>query len=280
MNLTIDQLINDVGELPPFPQAAQKALRLIRNPDTSVKELSRVISVDQSLSGLLLRWANSAWYSLQSRITSVNRAVSIVGMKSVRELILSSATASYLNRPLPGYELRRGDLWRRSLGVAIGAQFIANDHGEDVQEEAYFSGLLCDIGKLAFEKLIRNVDTMSPEWMCSPFLDMERSTFGFDHAQLGAEMARRWNLPDMMVSVIANHHTPSLAGDHSYLASVVHVSDAAMTMLGIGVGKDGLRYDLDSEAVKTVGLKDDDLFLVCERIMEQIRFAEFFIGAS
>ncbi|MBE0695616.1 MAG: HDOD domain-containing protein, partial [Anaerolineaceae bacterium] len=265
MNLTIDQLINEVGELPPFPQAAQKALRLIRNPDTSVKELAKVISVDQSLSGLLLRWANSAWYSLQSRITSVNRAVSIVGMKSVRELILSSATASYLNRPLPGYELRRGDLWRRSLGVAIGAQFIAADRGEDMQEEAYFAGLLCDIGKLAFEKLIRSVDTTSPEWMCTPFLEMERSTFGFDHAQLGAEMARRWNLPDVLVNVIANHHTPGSASDDRYLVSVVHISDAAMTMLGIGVGKDGLRYDFDQDAVKYVGLKDDDLFLVCER---------------
>lgn len=279
MNATIDQLISDVGDLPPFPQAAQKALRLIRNPDTSVKELAKVISVDQTLSGLLLRWANSAWFSLQSRITTVNRAVAIVGMKSVRELILSSATAAYLNRPLPGYELRRGDLWRRSLGVAIGAQYLAGNRSEDIQEEAYFAGLLCDIGKLAYEKLIRDVDSLSPEWTSLPFLEIERTLFGFDHAQLGAEMARRWNLPDVLVHVIANHHTPALAGEYKYLASLVHVSDAAMTMLGIGVGKDGLRYDLDNEAVQVIGFKEDDLYLVCEKIMEQIRFAEFFIGA-
>lgn len=279
MNATIDQLISEVGELPPFPQAAQKALRLIRNPDATVKELAKVISVDQTLSGLLLRWANSAWYSLQSRITTVNRAVTIVGMKTVRELILSSATSAYLNRPLPGYELRRGDLWRRSLGVAVGAQYLANLRDDETQEEAYFAGLLCDIGKLAYEKLIRNVDTLSPEWTNLPFLEIERSMFGFDHAQLGAEMARRWNLPDSLVAVIGNHHTPELAGDHRYLASVVHVSDAAVTMLGIGVGKDGLRYDIDSEAVQLIGFKENDLYLLCEKIMEQIRFAEFFIGA-
>jgi putative nucleotidyltransferase with HDIG domain len=280
MEFTIDQLISDIGDLPPFPQAAQKALRLIRNPDTSIRELARVISVDQTLSGLLLRWANSAWFSLQSRITTVNRAVAIVGMKSVRELILSSATASYLNRPLPGYELRRGDLWRRSLGVAIGAQYIARNRSEDVQEEAYFAGLLCDIGKLAFEKLIRNTDTMSPEWMNSSFLEMERTRFGFDHAQLGAEMARRWNLPDVLVDVIANHHTPSQSSEQLYLTACVHVSDAAMTMMGIGLGKDGLRYDFDQGAIARVGLNEEELKLVCEKIMEQIRFAEFFIGVS
>jgi putative nucleotidyltransferase with HDIG domain len=280
MNLSIDQLISDVGDLPPFPQAAQKALRMLRNPDINIKELAKVISIDQTLSGLLLRWANSAWYSLQSRITTVNRAVAIVGLKSVRELILSSAAASYLNRPLPGYEIRRGDLWRRSLGVAIGASYLAKGRGEDLQEEAYFAGLLCDIGKLAYEKLIRNVDTLSPEWMNTPFLEMERTKFGFDHAQLGAEMARRWNLPDVLVDVIAHHHTPGESSDHRYLASVVHISDAAMTMLGIGEGKDGLRYNLDTDAIQYLGLKEEDLDRICEQILEQIHFAEFFLGAS
>lgn len=279
MNATIDQLISDVGDLPPFPQAAQKALRLIRNPDASIKELAKVISMDQTLSGLLLRWANSAWFSLQSRITTVNRAVAVVGLKSVRELILSSATAAYLNRPLPGYELRRGDLWKRSLGVAIGAQYIARNKPEDIQEDAYFAGLLCDIGKLAYEKLLRDVDAITPEQASQPFLEIERALFGFDHAQLGAAMAQRWNLPDVLVTVIANHHTPTLAGKHHYLASLVHVSDAAMTMLGIGTGKDGLRYDLNPEAVQIIGFKEEDLYLVCEQIMAQIRFAEFFIGA-
>ena len=66
---SITQQTIDVGDLPPFPQAAQKALRLIRNPDTSIKELSRVISVDQTLSGLLLRWANSAWFSLHPMVS-------------------------------------------------------------------------------------------------------------------------------------------------------------------------------------------------------------------
>jgi putative nucleotidyltransferase with HDIG domain len=280
MEHSIDQLINDVGDLPPFPQAAQKALRLLRNPDANIKELAKVISIDQTLSGLLLRWANSAWYSLQSRVTTVNRAVAIVGLKSVRELILASATASYLNRPLPGYEMRRGDLWRRSIGVATGAAYLTQNRGPEIQEEAYFAGLLCDIGKLAFEKLIRDIDTLSPEWMNAPFLEMERAKFGFDHAQLGAEMVRRWNLPDVLVNTIAHHHTPNDAGDQRYLASVVHISDSAMTMLGIGEGKDGLRYNLDSEAIQLLGLKEEDFYQICEKIMEQIRFAEFFLGAT
>jgi putative nucleotidyltransferase with HDIG domain len=278
MDSTIDQLIKDIGELPPLPQVAQKALALIRTPETNVRELADIIAVDQTLSSLLLRWANSATVGARVQVTTVGRAVTLLGMDSVRELILASSVASFLNRPLPGYELHQGELWRRSVGVAIGAETITKRRGFDFTEEAYFAGLLCDIGKLAMEKLLRNTDTMAEDWLEEPFLEKERSLFGIDHAQLGAEMARQWNLPEVFHYVIAHHHTPSETEKYQLITSVVHLADSAVTMMGIGLGKDGLRYTIDQNAVKLVGINGQDLDALFGTIMEQIHFAEIVIG--
>lgn len=278
MHLTVDQLISQVEDLPALPQVAQKALGMIHSDKSSSYNLAEVISVDQALSTMVLRYANSAMFGLQSRVVSVKHAVALLGMESVREMILASSVVSFLSRPLPGYDLRHGDLWRHSIGVAIGSRLICKWRGFPFGEEAYYAGLMCDIGKLAFERVIRNTDTHSSIWLHGTFLDMERTLFGVDHAELGAEMARRWRLPELLVKVIANHHTPTEAGEHQLMASVVHMADSAMMMLGVGLGKDGLRYNLDPSAVALLSMNEHDLSYLLDEIIDQIQIAEVFIG--
>jgi putative nucleotidyltransferase with HDIG domain len=278
MGFTIDQLIREAGDLPPMPQAAQRALSLIRQPETSVSQVAGVLAVDQVLTGLILRWANSAYYGLQNRVSTVQQAVMVLGLHVVRDLLLATAVAPYLNRPLPGYDLQRGDLWRHSLGVAIGAKWVAERRGWKFGDEAYHAGLLCDIGKLAFEKLLRGADVGQADWMRGSFLDNERTHFGIDHAQLGAEMARRWRLPDELVGTIQYHHSPAQAQNSPALVACVHIADAAMMMMGVGIGKDGLRYTLEPHALNRLNLTDADLVALVDNVSQQIEVAEAFIG--
>jgi putative nucleotidyltransferase with HDIG domain len=280
MGYTVDQLIREAGDLPPMPQAAQRALSLIRQPETSASQVAGVLAVDQVLVGLVLRWANSAYYGLQNRVSTVTQAVSVLGLHIVRDLLLASAVAPYLNRALPGYDLKRGDLWRHSLGVALGAKWVAQRRGWKFGDEAYHAGLLCDIGKLAFEKLLRSSELNRLEWTQGSFLDGERAHFGIDHAQLGAEMARRWRLPDEMIGTIQFHHTPSLAQNSPAVVACVHVADAAVMMMGLGIGKDGLRYPLDSNAVNRLNLHESDMIALVEHVSAQIEIAESFIGVE
>jgi HD-like signal output (HDOD) protein len=164
------------------------------------------------------------------------------------------------------------------MGVATGARMVTEHINRKLSEEAYYAGLMCDIGKLAFEKLLRTSDTSLPEWNGSSFLEMERIHFGVDHAMLGAEMARRWHLPDELVAAIAYHHNPSEAQDYVMIASAVHVADAAMMMLGVGVGKDGLKYALDPEALKRLKMDDQDLITLLDKIIAEIQMAEIMIS--
>lgn len=278
MKVTLEQLIRAAGELPPMPQAAQKALQLIRDPEVNMGEVAAVLAVDQVLSGLVLRLANSAFYGLPGRVVTVHQAVMVLGSNAVRDLLLASTVAGYLSRPLPGYALPGGALWRHALGVAIGARWIFEKRRWKGTDEVYYAGLLCDIGKLPFEKLLRGVQAEAGDWLHGSFLEMERQHFGIDHALLGAEIGRRWHLPDELITAIAHHHQPAEAPQHQKMVAAVHVADAAMMMLGVGVGVDGLRYVLDGVALELLGFEESEMEDLIRQVTDQIYLAELFLS--
>ncbi len=277
VKLSANELIARVGELPPMPQVAQRALELIRNPDSDMGTLASVLTMDQSLTGLVLRWANSAYFGLKFPVATVQQAVVYLGQRTLHSLILAASVAALLDRPAPGYALERGDLWRHSIGVAAGARLIAARFGPQVSEEAYHAGLLSDIGKLVFEILLRQVDTNTPDWRGQSFSDLELAHFGIDHAALGAEMVQRWRLPRRMVDAVAHHHHPAQATEGALLAASVHVADAAMMMMGVGLGRDGLQYQLDPEACERVGWNESGFNELLERVIPFIDEADYLI---
>lgn len=91
-------------------------------------------------------------------------------------------------------------------------------------------------------------------------------------------MARRWRLPPAFVAGIAYHHKPTLAEKYSLLASTIHIADAAMMMLGVGIGIDGLQYELDTTAFERLGWNGDRLAYLFDKIQAMVEKAEESIG--
>lgn len=278
MKYSVDQLIKEADKLPPIPQAAQKALAMIRTPQSSASNLAQIIEMDQVLTMQVLRWANSAYYGMENRIATVQQAIVLLGLDTIQELIMTYCFSERLYGPLPGYELQRGELWQHALGTAIGAKLISKKFNLQIDEDAYFAGLLCDVGKLVFEKLLREPGINRPGWEQYSFLELERANFGIDHAMLGAEIARRWQLPETLVTAIAHHHDLQSAGKYPSLVAAVHVADVSMMILGIGIGIDGLRYPLQEEALKLLGMTSEDFFYLIEQVAEQLTKAKELIS--
>lgn len=274
MLYSIDELIHEASKLPPIPKAAQRALELIHDPGSNAMEVAGVVGTDQVLAAQVLRRANSAFYGLENKIVTVQQAIVVLGMNILQELIITSALSHSLDRSLPGYELQRGDLWQHALGTAVGAKLISKRQHLQIDEGAYFAGLLCDIGKLIFGNHLQEVDIRKSEWKQQSFLDVERANFGIDHAKLGAEIARQWQLPESLVTAIACHHEPQAAQDHQVLVATIHVADVSMMILGIGIGIDGLRYPMEEDALKQIGLSWEDLFHLAAEVTEQLGCAK------
>jgi putative nucleotidyltransferase with HDIG domain len=278
MTYTIEEILKQAGELPPLPQVAQKAITILRNPESNMRELADVLVLDQAMTGLILRWVNSAYFGLWNPVSTVHQAVVYLGQRTLESLVLAASVVNLLSKPIPGYGLEQGDLWKHSIGVAAGARLIAKKIGFQDPEIAYHAGLLCDIGKLVLGVMLLKPDINMEDWQGKPFSDFEQAYFGVDHATLGAELARQWNLPEPLQVAIAYHHRPSLAGDHMMLASCVHMADAILMMMGVGLGKDGLQYTLDPTAFRLIDWKDAKINELFERVMSVVQEAEEFVG--
>lgn len=256
-------LLAALDQIPPLPQVTMRAMALIRDPDSSRSDLSRVLAMDQGMTGVFLRMVNSAYYGLYRRITSLNEAVGYLGYETVKGVIFALSARNILARPLPSYLLERYALWKHSLATAVGSDWIASKHRITPRNEVYVAGLLHDVGKTALDVMLGHQAYWQKDLKDEPnqeaWTKAEREITGYDHAEAGAFVARRWNLPDRIVEAVACHHCPERAEIDPRFTSVVHIANTSALMAGIGLGMDSVQYDFSEFAIGLLGWSERDL---------------------
>ena len=266
--LTAQDVVNAVAEMPAMPASITAVISACDDQDMTVGQLSQVILRDQSLTANILRLANSSFYGHSRRVTTITEAVVLLGFSAIKSLAISSHTARLLSGELAGYGLQQGELWHHSIAVAFTARRLAIEVRLAPVEEAFVVGLLHDIGKTilsshmehAFEEVTRIAQERR-----TPFHEVEAELLGFDHAELGAQVAAAWNFPPELEEAIRFHHAPQGATIKPALAHCIHLADAACMMLGVGLGADGLMYGIDPDSLvalditpeRLIGLMDD-----------------------
>jgi len=269
----LQQLVQAVRDLPALPEVVVRVMRLAEDPRTDAQSIARVIATDQAMAARVLKLANSAFYGLPRRVSTLSEAVVILGFRTIKNLAIAASTFELLNREVAGYWLQRGELWRHSLACAIGAQLIARRVRLPVSEEAFVGGLLHDIGKVAINLFVREQFDQIMERALQdriPFVEAEQAVLGFNHAMAGGLIAEKWNLPPLLVSVIKYHHQPSSAPEKEPMISVVHLADLLSITMGMGIGGDGLYYVLEEGTLAMFGLEQADIDELCGQIVDQM----------
>lgn len=216
------------SDLPAPPQAALKMLRACSAPDVSNQELSRLAGHDAAISAELLRVANSAYFAQQKPVQSVSTAVSVLGMRTLRNLVLCHSVQDVLKQDaIPGFDI--GMYWEESLRRAISARMLGKAVGLD-PEECFTAGLLQDLGfPVSF---FINSKLQNGSW--EDFKDKdpdqrlqhEKDTFGTTHDQVVGLLASTWELPENLSQALACHHQCSQASEKSIiLCKVLHGAD-------------------------------------------------------
>ena len=252
----LDDLVRQVRDLPSLPTSVTRVMQLTNDPKAGLSDVAQALASDQGLAARVLKLANSAYYGSSRRIGTVSEAVVILGMRTTRNLTLATSCQDMLEREVQGYFLPRGALWRHSLACAAAAQNLAKRANFRGTEEAFVAGLLHDIGKVVMSAYLKaefaQVLTRVAKGKLT-FSDAEREALGFDHAEVGARLLERWNLPAALVTAVRHHHVPSQVPEN-LLAALVHVADTICLTLGIGLGVDGMAYALDPNALKMLHL--------------------------
>lgn len=267
--LTAQEVASAVAELPAMPSSISEVIAACDDQDMTVGQLSQVILRDQNLTANILKLANSAFYGHARTVTTATEAVVLLGFSAIKSLAISSHTSRLLSGALPGYGLQQGELWQHSIAVAFTARRLAVEVHLAPVEEAFVAGLLHDLGKTILSSYMENAFeevTRIAQERRMPFHEVERELLGFDHAELGAQVALAWSFPPELEEAIRFHHSPHEATLKPTLAHCVHLADAACMMLGVGLGVDGMMYAMDPESLGVVGLTSERLTALMEDV--------------
>jgi HD-like signal output (HDOD) protein len=209
-----EKISENIRTLPSLPITVAKVLEICNNPKTSPADLNRVISLDPVLVGRVLRLINSAYYGMEQRVTSLVRAIIMLGLNTVKNLALSTAVMKNLSprKNSQGFNMDR--FWQHSICVGVAAKLIALRRGIDIKQcEDYFTaGLLHDIGKIPLNAVLAG-DYM----LTVGIADQERISLwkaedrnlGINHCAVGGMITQSWKLGGMVEDIITRHHTYS-----------------------------------------------------------------------
>jgi len=225
--------------LPPLPGIAPRVIKLVESPDTSAADLERVIRMDAALTAKLLRTANCPFYrtSIQE-VTHLRRAIAMLGMRTVRSVVLGVVFRSFLGTSDGSKGLSTESTWRHALAVAVGSRILAVLRRSADPEEAFLAGLLHDLGKsVAFQYAPNEVaDVLADVAQHKiPMLEAELDLLGIDHQEIGAIAVDRWGMPGHVKAAASFHHNPKsrkLAENDQPIVYMVHMANCLAHTLG------------------------------------------------
>jgi putative nucleotidyltransferase with HDIG domain len=219
----IATIVGTVDTLPSPPRAYQELLASLRSDDTSVEEIARIIRRDLAMTAKIVNIANSGFFGLRSKVQTVERAISYIGVETITALVLSQELfAAGIPITFPGFDLDL--LAQHSFDTAACARAIALHERlpGKTAEAAFLAGVLHDVGKLV---LATRTPPASPSLHAQWLVDTRRQ-IDTQHAEVGAYLLGLWSFPDSIVEAIAWHHDPAQCGEEGFgLSGILHVAD-------------------------------------------------------
>lgn len=254
---TTNKLILNYNDIPAMPNVMVKALNVIKDEASGLNDLADVMCYDQALTAQVLKLVNSAYYGFAQQITSINKALPLLGMEQAKNIIITFAMKPMLTS-------RGGkELWEHSIRTAVGCEHLAKEFKLMDPSEAFVIGFLHDIGKIVLN--VKNpivykkvVDLVVKG---ANILDVENMFFGTNHCDVGFLLAKKWQLPIIVINGIKYHHNPQNSSMANF-AYIVYIADKIAQ-------NTKLEVQLDSEIMKNSNIQIDNFDACREAILSK-----------
>ncbi|RIL09737.1 MAG: hypothetical protein DCC75_05880 [Proteobacteria bacterium] len=233
------EIVAWVGDLPPMPQVASRAISMVENPDVTAVELTDLLSTDAALAARVLKIANSAMFSRQREITTLNQAIMVIGFKALKGVIVA-ATLRQLNKSFGSLEQM---IWENSMCSAVCATVLTKRLKKRYVEEIFLLGLLHNLGQIVFlvqkdtaKDYLRVLKLIEEDTL--DFTTAEQKVFGFSHNLIGALVAKKWNFSPESCQVILHYRDQLNAdkpeGELEEKTAIVKLADLMAHTAGVG----------------------------------------------
>ena len=225
-------LVSGVVRLVSLPEVCIRVNEMMDEASTSASDIGKVISQDTGLTARLLKIVNSSFYGFPSKIETVTRAVTVIGLRELRGLVLAASAIETFSK-IPNDILNMVQFWRHSVYCGVVAQLLADRCNVLHSERLFVAGLLHDIGKLILCHRLPSearlvMDTLKNEKLLD--FNVEQDILGFDHAEVGGELIKVWQMPSSLEYALRYHHQPAKADDFAMEVSLIHIANSITGM--------------------------------------------------
>jgi HD-like signal output (HDOD) protein len=271
-----------IQKMPSLPTSVKKVLEVCNNPQASPADLNYIISLDPVLTGRVLQLINSAYYSLSQEVTTLVRAIIMLGLNTVKNLALSTAILASMRRRNSGSGIEMEPFWRHSLGVGVMSKLLAKERGIDSKrlEEYFTAGLLHDIGKIPLNSVIAESYATMIRAVKKKGLSLYRAEdqyLGVNHCACGGQIVNEWKLQGPIGDVITRHHDcMNYSGPHRDLLYNVALANYSIQQWNIGFAGDS-HPEIDPETWTILRVEPGITEGLMGMVAEEIEKAQIFL---
>jgi HD-like signal output (HDOD) protein len=276
-----------IARMPSLSTTMTKVMEICNRPDASPNDLNRVISLDPVLTGLVLKLINSAYYSLPNQVTSLARAVIMLGINTVKNLALSTAILQSAGGKDAFKAFSMDKFWTHSIAVGVTGKALSGLKGVPVsQREEYFvSGLIHDLGKIPLgncfpEDYVKAIEKTRSEG--KSLYDAEAQILGMDHCVVGGMIADKWEFGGALRDALIHHHHSDQAEEaNQLLVYMISLADACTHAFERGSSEGNAFEDpLLSSSLEKAGVSREALTELRESVLKEIDKAKVFLQAT
>lgn len=274
---SILQQLDRIEKLPTLPVVVNQLNQLIASNRSSMAQIAVVIARDQAIASRVIRLVNSAFYGLQGRVTSIQQAITLLGLNTVKNLVIGVAVVKAFENPGKPALFDRQKFWLHSFACAVLSREIARLRRCAEPEDYFMSGLLHNIGILVLdqffnEKFVAILNECTKNR--SDYTDTEKNIIGTTHCEIGEYLSKKWHIPDILSISIKYHHTPlyALNTSSSFLDTLftVHIADFFIQSKGYTIGFNGEPAKGSRVILHRLGINEADIFPVWEEAQQSI----------
>lgn len=255
-SLGLHQLIGEVDKLVSLPEIYYRLEAAIVDPAAKIDTIANLLRSDPDLCARMLRVANSAFYSFPTRIETIERAVSTIGLRQIRELVLVTSVIKAFDG-IPAGTVNMSTFWEHSVAVAVMARALGEQARIPNADSFYIPGLLHDVGRLVMylklPGLMHDLLRQRAEQERSMYA-LELELLEYSHADIGAALLEAWKVPPSIYAPIAAHHDPFQGGEYVTVACAIHIADAWVNTNRIGSSGSCYLLEMDLEALQKIGI--------------------------
>jgi len=250
-------------------------LGIINDPESTARDLQKLIEIDPSLCLKVLKMANSAYYAPKKRVSNIGQAIINIGFNNVKELALSQKVCEIFSKKEHIGEYSRPSLWKHSLSIAILGQMIYRKEFGAKGQEVYAAGLLHDVGIIVEDQFLHDDFRLILKralYAEENLSQAERSVLGFTHADIGRALAADWNFPTGLRTAMGFHHMPSkVKPSLTRVASTLFIAEYLAAENGIGFADAPfISSSAFQKHVKKLGLTVQGLDLIVEDMKQEL----------